>query len=145
MALLIFLPAATRTWIVAADFVALDHLLIQRTAVAAHELQLLHLFFLLALNIPREILDRRLRRPLLALLLGLGRRLIVLFFLFVLVLIHWERQHGRRRRGRPLRDLQKEEIPDGLVFDPVHHVLEEDERFLLVLDQGILLPVPAQP
>ncbi len=40
--------------------------------------------------------------------------------------------------------LQEEQVADGLVFDAIHHVLEQREGFLLVLDQRIFLAVSAQ-
>src|SRR5688572_20987756 len=40
--------------------------------------------------------------------------------------------------------LHKEEKPDGLIFDAVHHVLEHLEGLLLVLDKRILLSVAAE-
>src|SRR5690242_2171464 len=104
MALFVFLAAAARARIVAAYFVAFDHLLVARAAaVAAHKLQLGQFLVLLPLNIAGEILDTGLRRGFL--LLGLIRLRLFLFFLFVF--IGGERQHRRGVR-RALRDLQKE-------------------------------------
>jgi len=40
--------------------------------------------------------------------------------------------------------LKKKQVADGLVLDAIHHVLEHLERFFLVLDQRIFLPIAAQ-
>ena len=45
---------------------------------------------------------------------------------------------------RPGR-LHQEQEPHRLGVDPVHHLVEQRERFLLELDQRVLLPVAAQP
>ena len=78
VALLVLLAAAAGAWIVAPDFVALDDLFLARGgAVAAHELQLLQLSFLLALDIAREVLNLVLRLTLLLLDGGSGFRFVL--------------------------------------------------------------------
>jgi hypothetical protein len=88
MTFFVFLPTATRTGIVATDFVIIDGLLLTVIgAIAAHELQLGELSFLLPLNIAGEVLNRGLRRG--PLLLSRLNDVLFLGFLFVIVLREW--------------------------------------------------------
>src|ERR1035441_7725433 len=83
--LLIFLPAAAGTRIVAAGLLPRHHRRRPPRIVAAHELQSLHLALLLALDVARKVLHRRLRRLALR-LVGVGSRSLLLapfFFVFL--------------------------------------------------------------
>jgi hypothetical protein len=144
MAFLILFPAAARARIVAADLVAFDHLLLRGSTVAADQLQLGQFFVLVALHLARYVLYGSLGRA--ALLLDL-RGVAVFFFLAVLLLREWHHRGGPPETIAAARifapHLQVEEVTQGLVFDPVHHVLEEDVGFLLVLHQRVLLAITA--
>jgi len=130
-------------------------LLFHGTAGAAGELPLGHFLFFFALDIAREILNCGLRGP--TLIAGRGDQRFFFGFLFVLFFVFREWQNGLRpfawatgawapAAWAPAASyLQEEEIPDGLIFDAIHHVLEQREGFLLILDQRIFLAVAAQP
>src|ERR1017187_8637920 len=108
VALLILLPAATRTRIVPTSLLPRHHR--RRTAriVAAHELQLGHLALLLALDVAREVLHRGFRRlPLCLVGVGSRRFLLALFFLVLLR----ERQHRTRPRVHLQEEESEEETP----------------------------------
>jgi hypothetical protein len=53
--------------------------------------------------------------------------------------------HRRLILGRPLQNLHQVQIADGLFLEALHHLFEHVEGFALVLDQGIMLAVAAQP
>src|ERR1700685_3064149 len=158
---LIFFAAAAGAGIVAAGLFGGNRLLfLGGAAVTAGELQLGHFLVLLALDIAREIFDSGSRGAALFGARSHQRCLVVVVFVVLLVFIFGrERQHGSRSlrqaarttaivswlAGRTTRrDLQEEQVPDGLVLDPIHHVLEHFEGFFLVLDQRVLLAVAAQ-
>src|SRR5207253_708855 len=136
-------PAPARAWIVPPGLLRRDRLLfVTRSAPTTHELKLGHFLLLLAVDVPGEVLHRALGS---LTLIGRDRHHLgfVLFFL-LLVFIGWEGQY------RPLTvaiaaqfigtsHLQEEQVPDGLVFDSIHHVLEQREGLLLVLDQRVFL------
>src|ERR1035438_597339 len=133
----VFLSAAAWAWFVAPDFVGVDDLLLgRRGAVAADELQFVQLLIFVPLEFFGHFLDGGSRGALLP--FGDGS-VLLFFFVFFLVFVHWEGQH----RGGPLqtrlsaRNLQEEQIAQRLVFDAVHHVLEQDEGFLLILHQRV--------
>src|SRR5690242_21917185 len=107
MTLLVFLAAAAGARIVAADFVALDDLLVRRgAAVSADELQCGQLLFLLSLEVSGEVLDSRLG-GLLLLRAGVGRGFFdCLLFLFILF--------GGERQDRTFSGYREEEqLADG--------------------------------
>src|ERR1019366_6240802 len=115
VALLILLPAAAGTRIVPPGLLPRHHRRRPARPVAAHELQLLHLALLLALDVAREVLHSGLgRQPLL--LVGVGSRRSFHLARFFLVLLG-ERQHRTRVRAH----LQEVQIAHRLVFDAVHH------------------------
>src|SRR4051794_38556703 len=128
MTLLILLPAPAWTRIIPSSLRLSQHRLLLERRLPAHKLQLLKLFFLLSLDVPREIQDR-----VLGLAAWLGRhshcspRLAILPAFFFLIR---ERQPWRTTF---LHTLQEEQEPRRLVLDTVHHVLEHGERFLFVL------------
>src|SRR5271166_3480601 len=145
---LVLLSAAARTGVVAASLLGRDSLLfVHRSTAAADELKIGEFLVLFPLYRAGKIRDRGLRGPLL--FLGDSDRLFNLVVNLLLRFLFRER-HNRTRghsifaRFVPSGDLQEEQITDALVLDPVHHVLEQRERFFLVFDQRILLSVAAQ-
>src|SRR5215471_7838756 len=127
VALLVFLTASARAWIVAADLGA-AHDRLGRGLFAADKLQLRHFPFFLALYVAREVLHRGLGGdPLLLGRIGSGLGLAIALFLLVLL---GERQH---RSGARIH-LQEEQVADRLVLHTVHHGGEQRVRFLLVFD-----------
>src|SRR5580704_16438054 len=128
---LVLLSAPARTGVVAASLLGRDSLLfVHRSAASAHELQIREFLVLLPLYGPREIRHGGLGGPLL--FLGDAHWLFNLLVHFLLRLLFGER-HDRARRHSigawfvPAGDLQKEQITDALILNPVHHVLEQRE------------------
>src|SRR5713226_6801910 len=154
VAFLVLLSAAARTRIVAARlFFGNGLFFLDCAAAPAGELQRGHFFFFFALNIASEVFDHVLCCPA---LIGTrcDQRFFALFVVFILFVFRCERHHWPRlRQSTPTvlpasaaaGYLQEEQVADGLVFDAIHHVLEQREGFLLIFDQRVFLTVATQP
>src|SRR6266849_2088144 len=138
MALFVLFAASTGARIVAANLVVTDRLFVAVAgSVPSDKLQLGELLFLLTLDIAREILNGGLRGGALLLSRGDGR---LFFFLFIPSIVFREWQ----RRTLALRHLQEEQVAQTLVFNSLHHGLEQLEGFLLILDQRVLLAITTE-
>src|SRR5271166_952150 len=131
-ALLILLAAATRARIVAADFVAADHLLHWALVAAAGHTCLLQFAPFASLESLLHVVHRSCR----TVAPGTGtecRHRIAIA------------APGSGRRVWRFDHLHQVQVADCFLLEALHHGLEHVERFALVLHQRVMLTVAAQP
>src|SRR5581483_4143039 len=128
VAFLVLLAAAAGAWIVAAGLLFRDGLLLLGgCSTASDELQRGHFLVLFALDVAGEVLDDALSGAALVGIVAVrpvgavaeNRFPVLIFVLFVFV-EGQDRLRARSGHGA-LGNLQEEQIPDGLVFNPIHH------------------------
>src|SRR5271165_1823918 len=135
-ALLILLAAATRARIVAADFVAADHLLHWALVAAAGHTCLLQFAPFASLESLLHVVHRSCR----TVAPGTGTECR---HRIAIAAPGSERRLGRRVwRFDHLHQVQ---VADCFLLEALHHGLEHVERFALVLHQRVMLTVAAQP
>src|SRR3712207_6669387 len=120
---LVLLAASTWTWFVPSDLRPLDHRLLFRAtrSIPADELQVRQLFFLFPLDVTSEILERSLSRLMVA--CSIRRSVDVPGFRALFIPLFDLGERHLRRVPVLLVRLHEEQEPNGLVLDPVHHVL----------------------